>query len=89
MKISANTKATPPVMFIHKARVAFFTEVSSPSWEMSMKEQNVVISQKKYSQSRLLASTRPFIAPRNATRKKKNLGCLDLGRRRCSSWVGM
>ncbi|KAF5051576.1 hypothetical protein DSECCO2_417510 [anaerobic digester metagenome] len=76
--ISARTKATPPSMFIHRARVAFLTAISVSSCLMSMKEQNVVTSQKKYSHSRLLEKTSPFMAPRNRTMKKKKRPCLDV-----------
>ncbi len=47
IKTRAKTKATPPSMFIHRARVAFLTAMSVPSCLISMKEQNVVTSQKK------------------------------------------
>jgi hypothetical protein len=42
-----STKASPPAEFIHKARTAFFTAISVPSWPMSMNEHRVVTSKKK------------------------------------------
>src|ERR1700681_86385 len=41
-RMMALTKATPPSMFIHKAREPFLMAMSLPSWLINMKEQRVV-----------------------------------------------
>lgn len=82
MNSMAARKPMPPTMFIHKARVALRLASRVPSWLMRKKEHRVVISQKKNTHVRLSQRTRPFIAPRNSSRKKKKRDCLDLARRR-------
>ena len=68
------TNATPPKLLIHRARCALSRASFVPSCPMSMKEQNVVTSKKKYRKSRLFDSTSPFMAPRNSVMKKKKRG---------------
>jgi hypothetical protein len=91
--IIARLKPTLPIRHIHKARKALVMAMGVLSWLIKPQEANVVISQKNASQSRLLAKTSPFIAPRNMSIKKKNLGCvvsLSSPRcMRCSSWSFM
>jgi hypothetical protein len=86
----ARLKPTLPIRHIHKARKALVMAMGVLSWLIKPQQANVVISQKNPSQSRLLAKTSPFIAPRNMSIKKKNLGCvvsLSSPRcMRCSSW---
>jgi hypothetical protein len=72
----ARLKPTLPIRHIHKARKALVIAMGVPSWRIKPQQANVVISQKNPSQSRLLAKTSPFIAPRNMSIKKKNLGCV-------------
>ena len=72
----ARLKPTLPIRHIHKARKALVMAIGVLSWLIKPQQANVVISQKNASQIRLLAKTSPFIAPRNMSIKKKNLGCV-------------
>ena len=68
---AAMVMAPPPMVFSTRARRALAFDSGVPSWPMRKNEQSVVHSQRNESQARSSVSTRPFMMPRNATRKKK------------------